>query len=61
MREVDPFERRPSRAEVRAVPRWPKPDFVRSARSAAELHAYYIALVSAARLFVSADHQLKPR
>jgi hypothetical protein len=39
--------------------RLPKPDFVRTALNAAELHAYYIALISSRSLRVTSDHVLK--
>lgn len=39
--------------------RLPKPDFVRTALNAAELHAYYIALITSRSLSVTSDHALK--
>ena len=39
----------------------PKPDFVRTALNAAELHAYYIAVLSARSLTVTVDQALKTR
>lgn len=46
VRNVGPFDRESFRGEVRAARRWPKPDFVRSSLNQAELHAYYIAILS---------------
>ena len=61
MRRAGKFEGRDPRADVLAKARFPKPDFVRSALNAAELHAYYIAVLSARSLTVTPDHALKPK
>ena len=48
MRQTGPSDRR----------RGPKPDRAKTMLSAQEIHAYYIALISSRRLFVS-DSELK--
>jgi hypothetical protein len=50
MQEIGPFEKRSLRSDAPAAKRWPKPDFVRTALNARELHAYYIALISSPTL-----------
>jgi len=61
LREVGRFEPRKPRDDRRAPARWPKPDFVRTALNAAELHAYYIAIVSSRSLAMTPKHALKSR
>jgi len=45
MREIGPFEKKPSSREARLM-RWPNPDSGRTRLTAPELHAYYIAVIS---------------
>ncbi len=53
MREIGPFEKRELRNDAPAAKGWPKPDFVRRALNARELHAYYIALITSPTLVLS--------
>ena len=55
MREIGPFDKKMPQKDVRPAKRWPKPDFVRSALTPQELHAYYIALISSFRLSAAPD------
>ncbi len=55
MRELGPFEKRPSGADMAGARKWPKPDFVNIPLNAQELHAYYIAVISAEYLAVASN------
>lgn len=59
MRKLGKFENRKPHVEVRANAKLPKPDSVRTALNAAELHAYYIAVVSSRVLRVTPDLKAK--
>lgn len=56
MRDIGPAHKKPTRDEMAASRRMPKPDFVSHALSARELHAYYVALISARTM--TFDHGL---
>jgi|GEM_PF-1610862 len=59
MRETGRFEPRTLRGDRRAPVGLPKPDFMRSTLNAAELHAYYIAVVSSRSLSMTPNHALR--
>lgn len=59
MRKLGKFDRREPHGEMRATAKLPKPDFARSSMTAAELHAYYIAVVSSRVLRLTPD--IKPK
>jgi hypothetical protein len=55
MREDGPFDRKSQRRDGRPAKGCPKPDFVRANLTPQELHAYYIALISSARVWAEPD------
>lgn len=55
MRDAGPFEKKTPQRDVRPAKRWPKPDFVKATLTQQELHAYYIALITSAKLAASPE------
>jgi len=55
MREVGPFDKKPQRRDGRTAKSSLKPDLRRAKLTPQELHAYYIALISSARVWAEPD------
>jgi hypothetical protein len=55
MRDGGSLKKKSPRRDRRGAKGCPKPDFVRAKLTPQELHAYYIALISSARVWAEAD------